>query len=162
MRSSRAASSSSRTPDQNPDPDLGQEVFPGHVPEAILIAVQVDLDLDPEILQDLNPGQGEDPGPDPGHQTFQSDAALRRFWKKGESQVHENDPFLIGARGSITKVPLPIVLTVHTPGPVDLIRDLRAQDPALDPALVLTNAISGFHGREAGVDHRFTHHETRS
>ena len=43
--------------------------------------------------------------------------------------MHENDPFLIGARGSVMTVPLiPRVLTVHTPGPVDLIQDLRAQE----------------------------------
>ena len=56
-------------------------------------------------------------------------------------------------------VPLiPRVLTVHTPGPVDLIQDRRAQDPVQ----VLMNETSGFHGQEAGVDHQFPpHHEIR-
>ena len=93
MRSSRAASnwlvpnpspspSLSRNPDRDPGPGPGQEVTLGQGPEAILTAVQVDLD--PETLLDLDPGEGEDP--DLTHQIFQSDAALLHFWKKGESQ----------------------------------------------------------------------------
>jgi len=69
--------------------------------------------------------------------------------------VQESDPSLTGARGSVMKVPLPRVLTVHTPGPVDLIPDRRAQDPVQ----VLTHETSGFHGQEAGVDPQLTHHE---
>ena len=53
--------------------------------------------------------------------------------------------------------PLPRVLTVHTPDLVDLIQDPHAQGPIL----VHTNAISGYHGQEAGVDHQFIHHEKR-
>ena len=72
--------------------------------------------------------------------------------------MHENDPFLIGARGSVMTVPLiPRVLTVHTPDLVDLIQDPHAQGPVL----VHMNAISGYHGQEAGVDHQFIHHEKR-
>ena len=51
--------------------------------------------------------------------------------------------------------PLPRVLTVHTPDLVDLIQDFHAQGPVL----VHMNAISGYHGQEAGVDHQFIHHE---
>ena len=75
----------SRNPDRDPDPGPGQEVILGQDPEAILTAVQVDLD--PETLLDLDPGEGEDP--DLTHQIFQSDAALLHFWKKGESQGKE-------------------------------------------------------------------------
>ena len=53
------------------------------------------------------------------------------------------------------KVPLPRVLIVHTPGPVDLTQDRRAQDPVQ----VLTNVTSGFHGQEAEVDPQLIHHE---
>ena len=72
--------------------------------------------------------------------------------------MHENDPFLTVARGSVTKVLLRRVLIVHTPDPVDPIPDRPAQD--LDPDLVHTNAISEFRGQEVGLDHQCrTHHE---
>ena len=89
MRSSRVANnkldpglspSPSKNLDSNPDPDRGQEAIPGHVPEAILTVVLAGLD--PETLPDLDPEEEVDP--DPILQTFQSDAALLHFWKKGE------------------------------------------------------------------------------
>ena len=71
--------------------------------------------------------------------------------------VQENDPFHTDARGFVMTAPLPRVLTVHTPDLVDLIQDPHAQGPVL----VHMNAISGYHGQEAGVDHQFIHHEKR-
>ena len=68
-----------------------------------------------------------------------------------------NDLFHTKARGSIMTAPLPRVLTVHTPDLVDLIQDPHAQGPVL----VHMNAISGYHGQEAGLDHQFIHHEKR-
>ena len=50
---------------------------------------------------------------------------------------------------------LPIVLTVHTLDLVDLTQDPHAQGPIL----VHMNAISGYCGQEAGVDHQFIHHK---
>ena len=50
--------------------------------------------------------------------------------------------------------PLPRVLTIHTPDLVDLIQDPHAQGPVL----VHMNAISGYRGQEAGVDHQFIHY----
>merc|ERR1712008_93125 len=82
---------------------------------------------------------------------------LHHFWKKGESQVQENDPFHTDARGSVMTAPLPRVLTVHTPDLVDLIQDPHAQGPVL----VHSNGSLGYHGQEAGVDHQFIHHEKR-
>ena len=69
----------------------------------------------------------------------------------------ENDLFLADASVSGMTAPHPSVLTVHTPDLVDLIQDPHAQGPVL----VHMNAISGYHGQEAGVDHQFTHHEKR-
>ena len=86
---------------------------------------------------------------------FQVEISFINFIFHFHISVHENDPFLTGARGSVMKVPLPRVLTVHTPGPVDLTQDRRAQDPVQ----VLTNVTSGFHGQEAEVDPQLIHHE---
>ena len=69
--------------------------------------------------------------------------------------MQENDPFHTDARGSVMTAPLPRVLTIHTPDLIDLIQDPHAQGPVL----VHMNAISGYHGQEAGVDHQFIHHE---
>jgi len=152
------------TADRNPDPDLDpeHEVTPGQDPEVVLTAVPADLDHEVHLIvhsvtkdKDLEPDQGEDL--DLARQTYQSDVALHHFWKKGESQVQENDPFHTDARGSVMTAPLPRVLTVHTPDLVDLIQDPHAQGPVL----VRMNAISGYHGQEAGVDHQFIHHEKR-
>ena len=71
--------------------------------------------------------------------------------------MQENDSFHTKARDSSMTAPLPRVLTVHTPDLVDLIKDPHPQGTDL----VHMNAISGYHGQEAGVDHQFIHHEKR-
>ena len=71
--------------------------------------------------------------------------------------MQENDPFHTDAKGSVMTTPLPRVLTIDTPDLVDLIQDSHAQGSVL----VHMNAISGYHGQEAGVDHQFIHHEKR-
>jgi len=141
---------------QNRGQDPDHEVIPGPDPDQGVILTAVQADPDPGGLQDLEEDLEVDP--DPIHQIYQSDEALHHFWKKEELQVQENDPYHTDVKDSVTKVPHPRVLTVHTPDQVDLIQDPRAQDPVQ----VHMNEISGFHGQEVGAGPQLKHHENDS